>query len=155
MEEPEEVFEDALDEVDAVEEAKEGMCINNNNNNSSKSKLKGFKLSRKGKKGKEKSLDELEDFVSLEEGLIDAQRAIDLFFDNQFEESREVAQRHCDRSIYHALGNGTFPSRSAGASCSIGTGQTISTSLTLRVEYVLVSAPSIFLCLCFLPGLQN
>ena len=85
------MFEDALEEVD---EAKEGMCINNNNNSSSsKSKLKGFKLSRKGKKGKEKSLDELEDFVSLEEGLIDAQRAIDLFFDNQFEESREVAQR--------------------------------------------------------------
>ena len=88
------MFEDALDEV---EEAKEGVCINNNNNNnnnsSSKSKLKGFKLSRKGKKGKEKSLDELEDFVSLEKGLIDAQRAIDLFFDNQFEESREVAQR--------------------------------------------------------------
>ena len=84
------VFEDALEEV---EEAKEGMCINNNNNNSSKSKLKGFKLSRKSKKGKEKSLEELEDFVSLEEGLIDAQRAIDLFFDNQFEESREVAQR--------------------------------------------------------------
>ena len=87
------VFEDALEEV---EETKEGMCINNNNNNnnsSSKSKLKGFKLSRKGKKGKEKSLEELEDFISLEEGLIDAQRAIDLFFDNQFEESREVAQR--------------------------------------------------------------
>ena len=84
------MFEDALEEV---EEAKEGMCINNNNNNSSKSKLKGFKLSRKSKKGKEKSLEELEDFVSLEEGLIDAQRAIDLFFDNQFEESREVAQR--------------------------------------------------------------
>ena len=83
------VFEDALEEV---EEAKEGMCINNNNS-SSKSKLKGFKLSRKSKKGKEKSLEELEDFVSLEEGLIDAQRAIDLFFDNQFEESREVAQR--------------------------------------------------------------
>ena len=86
------MFEDALEEV---EEAKEGMCINNNNinNNSSKSKLKGFKLSRKGKKGKEKSLEEQEDFISLEEGLIDAQRAIDLFFDNQFEESREVAQR--------------------------------------------------------------
>ena len=85
------MFEDALEEV---EEAKEGMCINNNNiNNNSKSKLKGFKLSRKGKKGKEKSLEEQEDFISLEEGLIDAQRAIDLFFDNQFEESREVAQR--------------------------------------------------------------
>ena len=87
------MFEDALEEV---EETKEGMCINNNNNNnnsSSKSKLKGFKLSRKGKKGKEKSLEELEDLISLEEGLIDAQRAIDLFFDNQFEESREVAQR--------------------------------------------------------------
>ena len=87
------MFEDALEEV---EEAKEGMCINNNNinnNSSSKSKLKGFKLSRKGKKGREKSLEEQEDFISLEEGLIDAQRAIDLFFDNQFEESREVAQR--------------------------------------------------------------
>jgi len=109
MEEPEEVFEDALEEV---EEAKEGLCINNNNNNDSSSKsksaLKGFKLSRKGKKSREKSVEELEDIVSLEEGLLDAQRAIDLFFDNQFEESREVAQRHCDRSIYHALGNGTF-----------------------------------------------
>ena len=79
--------------MEEVEEAKEGMCINNNNNNS-KSKLKGFKLSRKGKKEKkEKSFEELEEFISLEEGLIDAQRAIDLFFDNQFEESREVAQR--------------------------------------------------------------
>ena len=89
------MFEDALEEV---EEAKEGLCINNNNNNNdssskSKSALKGFKLSRKGKKSREKSVEELEDIVSLEEGLLDAQRAIDLFFDNQFEESREVAQR--------------------------------------------------------------
>ena len=88
------MFEDALEEV---EEAKEGLCINNNNNNDSSSKsksaLKGFKLSRKGKKSREKSVEELEDIVSLEEGLLDAQRAIDLFFDNQFEESREVAQR--------------------------------------------------------------
>ena len=89
------MFEDALEEV---EEAKEGLCINNNNNNNdssskSKSALKGFKLSRKGKKSREKSVEELEDIVSLEEGLLDAQRAIDLFFDNQFEESRGVAQR--------------------------------------------------------------
>jgi len=108
MEEAEEVFEDALEEV---EEAKEDVCINNNNinNSGSKSKIK-FKLPRKSKKSREKSLEEEEEqvVVSLEEGLVDAQRAIDLFFDNQFEESREVAQTHCDRSIYHALGNGTF-----------------------------------------------
>ena len=36
--------------------------------------------------------EEEEVVVSLEEGLVDAQRAIDLFFDNQFEESRDVAQ---------------------------------------------------------------
>ena len=85
------MFEDALEEV---EEAKEDVCINNNNinNSGSKSKIK-FKLPRKSKKSREKSLEEEEEVaVSLEEGLVDAQRAIDLFFDNQFEESREVAQ---------------------------------------------------------------
>ena len=63
----------------------------------------------------------------MEQGLIEGQQAIDLFFDNKFAESREIAQKQlvflalkqfikyqlksfcsCDRSIYHALGNGTF-----------------------------------------------
>merc|ERR1712121_457340 len=46
--------------------------------------------------------------VRLEQGLEEGQLAIDLFFDNKFAESREIAQRHCDGSIYHALGYGTF-----------------------------------------------
>lgn len=108
MEEQEEVFEDAVEEVEEAEEAAEEIS-NNNNNTSAKIKggIKAFKLKGKGKR-REKSGEQEEEVISLAEGLADAQRAIDLFFDNQFDESREVAQRHCDSSIYHALGNGTF-----------------------------------------------
>jgi len=104
MEEPEEeVFEDALDEL----QMKEELCINNNHAAPKpKNSLKAFKLRARGKK-REKSGEALE-CVSLAEGLAEARLAIDLFFDNQFDASLEVAQRHCEESIYHALGNGTF-----------------------------------------------
>jgi len=99
MDDADEVFEDALEDI--VEEAEEAVTINNNK--ASKKSPKKFKLKRsKSKKS------EVEDEVSLEQGLEEGQLAIDLFFDNKFAESREIAQRHCDRSIYHALGHGTF-----------------------------------------------
>lgn len=41
-------------------------------------------------------------------GLSEGQLAIDRFFDNKFEEAREIVIKHCDKSIYHALGIGTF-----------------------------------------------
>ena len=59
-----------------------------NNNKATKKSPKKFKLKRsKSKKS------EVEDEVSLEQGLEDGQLAIDLFFDNKFTESREIAQR--------------------------------------------------------------
>ena len=80
------VFEDALDDV---VEAKEININNLNNNKPTKSSFKSFKL--KNRKS-EKHDDTCED-ISLEQGLAEAQEAIDLFFNNQFEESREIAQR--------------------------------------------------------------
>ena len=59
-----------------------------NNNKATKKSPKKFKLIRsKSKKS------EVEDEVSLEQGLEEGQLAIDLFFDNKFTESREIAQR--------------------------------------------------------------
>lgn len=101
MEDTEEVFEDALDDV---VEATEINISTLNNNKPAKSSSKSFKLKNKKQ---EKQRDGCQD-VSLEQGLAEAQEAIDLFFNNQFDESREIAQRHCDGSIYHALGYGTF-----------------------------------------------
>ena len=87
------VFEDALEDlVDTVEE----VSINNNNNNNTKtSKLssKSFKLKRsKWKKTSSSVIDEDED-IPLELGLAEGQEAIDLFFDNRFEDSRELANK--------------------------------------------------------------
>jgi len=100
MEDADEVFEDALEDVE-VEEAEEAETINN---------LKQKKNSKfKFKRSKSKKKDsEVDDEISLEQGLEEGQQAIDLFFENRFAESRELAQKHCDRSIYHALGHGTF-----------------------------------------------
>lgn len=46
--------------------------------------------------------------IPLELGLAEGQEAIDLFFDNRFEDARKIVTKHCDKSIYHALGIGTF-----------------------------------------------
>jgi len=101
MEDTEEIFEDALDDV---VEATDININALNNNKPSKSSSRSFKLkSRKPYKDHDSCQE-----ISLEQGLAEAQEAIDLFFNNQFEESREIAQRHCDKSIYHALGHGTF-----------------------------------------------
>jgi len=100
MDDADEVFEDAL-EAFGEEEA-----VTINNNKPSKKSQSTFKLKRS--KSKKEKTDSLEEDISLEQGLIEGQQAIDLFFDNKFAESREIAQKHCDRSIYHALGNGTF-----------------------------------------------
>ena len=80
------VFEDALDDV---VEATEININALNNNKPAKSSSRSFKL--KNKKH-EKHRDSCQD-VSLEQGLAEAQEAIDLFFNNQFDESREIAQR--------------------------------------------------------------
>ena len=76
------VFEDALEDFDEVAEEAEPVV-----NNKSK---KTFKLKRlKSKKSDHPDTE----VISLEQGLIEGQHAIDLFFDNKFAESREVAQR--------------------------------------------------------------
>ena len=80
------VFEDALDDV---VEATEINISTLNNNKPAKSSSKSFKLKNKKQ---EKQRDGCQD-VSLEQGLAEAQEAIDLFFNNQFDESREIAQR--------------------------------------------------------------
>ncbi|CAB4058693.1 unnamed protein product [Lepeophtheirus salmonis] len=46
--------------------------------------------------------------VPFEESLLDAQNAIDLFLNNQFDSARDIVKPYADRSIYHALGYGTF-----------------------------------------------
>jgi len=104
MEDTEEVFEDALDDI---VEATEININALNNNKPAKSSSKSFKLKNKKHEKHDKQRESVQD-ISLEQGLAEAQEAIDLFFNNQFEESREIAQRHCDKSIYHALGFGTF-----------------------------------------------
>ena len=79
------VFEDALEDVE-VEEAEEAETINN---------LKQKKNSKfKFKRSKSKKKDsEVDDEISLEQGLEEGQQAIDLFFENRFAESRELAQK--------------------------------------------------------------
>ena len=84
------VFEDALE--DLVEDAEE-VTVNNNNNKASKLSSKSFKLKRsKWKKTGSSAMDEEEE-IPLELGLAEGQRAIDLFFDNRFEDSRELANK--------------------------------------------------------------
>ena len=79
------VFEDALEALEEEE------AVPINNNKPSKKSHSTFKLKR-SKSKKEKS-DSLEEDISLEQGLIEGQEAIDLFFDNKFAESREIAQK--------------------------------------------------------------
>lgn len=76
------MFEDALEDL---EEEQEEPIVSQ-----TKSK-KSFKLKPRLKSKKSES-PELES-ISLEQGLEEGQLAIDLFFDNKFAESREVAQR--------------------------------------------------------------
>ena len=79
------VFEDALEAFEEEE------TVTINNNKPSKKSHSTFKIKR-SKSKKEKS-DSLEEDISLEQGLIEGQQAIDLFFDNKFAESREIAQK--------------------------------------------------------------
>ena len=79
------VFEDAL-EAFGEEEA-----VTINNNKPSKKSQSTCKLKRS--KSKKEKTDSLEEDISLEQGLIEGQQAIDLFFDNKFAESREIAQK--------------------------------------------------------------
>ena len=83
------MFEDALEDlVEAVEEVSV-----NNNNKTSKLSSKSFKLKRsKWKKTGSTAVEEEED-IPLELGLAEGQEAIDLFFDNRFEDSRELANK--------------------------------------------------------------
>ena len=83
------VFEDALEDlVDEADEATEAVTINNNK---PKKSSRTFKLKRNKSKKKDSEKDEEE--ISLEQGLEEGQQAIDLFFENKFAESREIAQR--------------------------------------------------------------
>ena len=92
------VFEDALEEV---VEVKENTCIiNNNAADKTKSKLKAFKMTIGKGKNKEDREDEP---LSLDDGLQEAQEAIDLFFDNKFEESRQIAQRQWAATLFDQI----------------------------------------------------
>jgi len=117
----EDVFEDALEEVEEASKNNEAkndhLILNNNNNNNvynkSKSSLTTFKLTKLKKKKSDKSPEPPSTPVEREPlplgvGISEAQMAIDLFFNNNFQEAREVSERHCGTSIYHALGRGTF-----------------------------------------------
>jgi len=115
----EDVFEDALEEVDGISESfsdlrNDHVLINNNNDKSKSSSLKSFKLSKLKRKKSERSPEAPstpsadKEPLPLSAGIAESQEAIDLFFNNKFEEARAVSERHCDRSIYHALGRGTF-----------------------------------------------
>lgn len=97
MEDQEEVFEDAVEELEHVAK----IDTNALNNNKSKSSIKTFKF-KVGKKSK------VPPDVSLEFGLEQAQIAIDHFFNNRYEEAKKLAEPLAHRSIYHALGYGTF-----------------------------------------------
>ena len=78
-----------VDEADEATEAIETVTINNNK--PKKSSRSTFKLKRNKSKKKDSEKDEEE--ISLEQGLEEGQQAIDLFFENKFAESREIAQR--------------------------------------------------------------
>ena len=80
------VFEDALDDV--VEATEINISALNNNIKPRKS----FKLKSR-KSAKHEKTDDISEDVSLDQGLAEAQEAIDMFFNNQFEESREIAQK--------------------------------------------------------------
>ena len=69
-----------------VEEAEEAETINN----LKQKKNSKFKFKRSKSKKKES---EVNDEISLEQGLEEGQQAIDLFFENRFAESRELAQK--------------------------------------------------------------
>ena len=77
---------------DLVEDA-EDVTVNNNNNKTSKLSSKSFKLKKsKWKKSGSPAMDDEEE-IPLELGLAEAQEAIDLFFDNRFEDSRELSNK--------------------------------------------------------------
>ena len=78
------VFEDALEALEEEEAV-------TNNNKPSKKSLSTFKIKRS--KSKKDGTDSLDEDISLEQGLTEGQQAIDLFFDNKFAESREIAQK--------------------------------------------------------------
>ena len=84
------VFEDALDEI--IEDPVEEPSVNINNNKTSKLSVKTFKLKRSKTKKKAED-DEDEEEVPLELGIAEGQQAIDLFFDNRFEDSKAVSQK--------------------------------------------------------------
>ena len=67
--------------------------MNINNNQTSKLSSKSFKLKRSKSKKTGSSGMEGEEAISLEQGLAEGQEAIDLFFDNRFEDSRELANK--------------------------------------------------------------
>ncbi|XP_065556695.1 tetratricopeptide repeat protein 39B-like isoform X2 [Artemia franciscana] len=46
--------------------------------------------------------------VPLDEAMVEAKKAVDLFFNNKFTEAKDSLEPKADRSFYHALGNGTF-----------------------------------------------
>ena len=65
--------------------------VNFNNNKTSKLSSKSFQ--RKKSKSKKKSDPDDEEEISLAQGLEEGQKAIDLFFDNKFEESKEISEK--------------------------------------------------------------
>lgn len=93
------VFEDALEEVTAV-----GLASANAVGGATSVKEKA---SRKFSKLKKKCTNGETD-VPLDVGLEAAREAIDKFFNNEFDEAKEIVQPLADKSIYHALGYGVF-----------------------------------------------
>ena len=78
---------------DLVEDVEE-VSVNNNNIKTSKLSSKSFKLKRaKWKKTGSSTVGGEEEDIPLEQGLAEGQEAIDLFFDNRFEDSRELANK--------------------------------------------------------------
>ena len=66
--------------------------VNFNNNKTSKLSTKSFQL-KKSKSKKKNGDADYEGEISLALGLEEGQRAIDLFFDNKFEESKEISKK--------------------------------------------------------------
>lgn len=89
MDSDEEVFEDALDEVQPKEKVSK-------------------KTSWNPMKRAEKNGTTGENDVALGESLEDARVAIQMFLNNNFDDARNIVQPLADRSIYHALGYGVF-----------------------------------------------
>ena len=83
------VFEDALEDI--VGETEEGH-ENINNNKSHKLSTKSFKLKKTKSKKKNTEVDDEEE-IPLSQGLTEGQEAIDLFFDNRFEDSKKISQK--------------------------------------------------------------